>query len=78
MSTAPVTWKRRSRITPTRVLLYGFLIVTAALWLVPIVGAVFASLRVEDFVGLVLDQVRGAKEGGVDRGGHGSGDYTVC
>jgi multiple sugar transport system permease protein len=45
MSTATVAWKRKSRITPTRVLLYGFLIVTSLLWLVPIAGAIFASLR---------------------------------
>jgi multiple sugar transport system permease protein len=45
MSTAAVAWKRKSRITPTRVLLYGFLIVTSILWLVPIAGAIFASLR---------------------------------
>jgi multiple sugar transport system permease protein len=42
---SPVIWKRRSRVTPTRVLLYGFLIATAFLWLVPIVGAIYASLR---------------------------------
>ena len=45
MTTGTVTWKRKSRITPTRVLLYGFLIVTSLLWLVPIAGAIFASLR---------------------------------
>ena len=45
MSTAAVSWKRKSRITPTRVLLYGFLLVTSILWLVPIAGAIFASLR---------------------------------
>jgi multiple sugar transport system permease protein len=42
---SPVIWKRRSRVTPTRVLLYGFLIATAFIWLVPIVGAIYASLR---------------------------------
>jgi multiple sugar transport system permease protein len=40
-----VTYKRRSRVTPARVLLYTFLAATAFLWLVPIAGAIFASLR---------------------------------
>ena len=45
MSAVAVNWKRKSRITPTRVLLYGFLLVTSILWLVPIAGAIVASLR---------------------------------
>ena len=40
-----VTWKRRSRISVGRVLLYSFLVLTAALWIVPIAGAIFASFR---------------------------------
>ena len=42
---AEVTWKRRPRISLGRVLLYTFLVVTAALWMVPIAGAIFASFR---------------------------------
>lgn len=40
-----VTWKRRPRVTAGRVLLYVFLTITAALWIVPIAGAIFASFR---------------------------------
>jgi multiple sugar transport system permease protein len=36
---------RRARTTPGRVLLYAFITVTALIWLVPIVGAIFASFR---------------------------------
>jgi multiple sugar transport system permease protein len=35
----------RARITPGRVLLYAFISLTALVWLVPIAGAIFASLR---------------------------------
>lgn len=35
----------RKRLRPARILLYAFISVTAFIWLVPIVGAVFASLR---------------------------------
>ena len=37
--------RRRPRITPGRVLLYAFISLTAAVWLVPIAGAIFASFR---------------------------------
>ncbi len=37
--------RRRPRITPARILLYAFISLTAFIWLVPIAGAVFASLR---------------------------------
>jgi len=36
---------RRARLRPGRILLYAFITVTAVLWLVPIVGAIFASFR---------------------------------
>jgi multiple sugar transport system permease protein len=42
---AVVPHKRRSRVTPARVLLYTFLAATAFVWLVPIAGAIFASFR---------------------------------
>jgi multiple sugar transport system permease protein len=38
------TWKR-ARVRPARVLLYVFITLTALVWLVPIAGAIFASLR---------------------------------
>jgi multiple sugar transport system permease protein len=37
--------QRRSRITLGRILLYAFISLTALLWLVPIAGAIFASIR---------------------------------
>jgi multiple sugar transport system permease protein len=37
--------RRRIRIRPARILIYVFITLTALVWLVPIVGAVFASLR---------------------------------
>jgi multiple sugar transport system permease protein len=37
--------RRRSRITLGRILLYAFISLTALLWLVPIAGTIFASLR---------------------------------
>ena len=37
--------QRRLRLRPARILLYAFISLTALVWLVPIVGAVFASLR---------------------------------
>jgi multiple sugar transport system permease protein len=37
--------RRRPRITVGRILLYTFISVTALLWLVPLVGTVFASFR---------------------------------
>ncbi len=37
--------RRRSRITLGRILLYAFIAFTALLWLVPIAGTIFASLR---------------------------------
>ena len=42
---ADVAWKRRPRISVGRALLYAFLVLTAALWIVPIAGAIFASFR---------------------------------
>jgi multiple sugar transport system permease protein len=49
-ATAPATpaaagSRRRARITPWRVVLYAFIAVTALIWLIPIVGVIFASLR---------------------------------
>ncbi len=43
-TTAPAHY-RRPRISPGRALIYLFVIATAALWMVPIAGAVFASFR---------------------------------
>jgi multiple sugar transport system permease protein len=37
--------RNRKRLTPGRVLLHGFLLVTAVLWLIPVVWAVFTSFR---------------------------------
>ncbi|MCA9861389.1 MAG: carbohydrate ABC transporter permease, partial [Thermomicrobiales bacterium] len=37
--------KRRKPITLGRILLYAFVSVTAFIWIVPIAGAIFASLR---------------------------------
>ncbi len=37
--------KNKTPVRPTRILLYVFLTLTALVWLVPIVGAVFASFR---------------------------------
>jgi multiple sugar transport system permease protein len=37
--------QRRFRLRPTRILLYAFVALTALVWLVPIVGAIFASFR---------------------------------
>ncbi|MEA2585787.1 MAG: multiple sugar transport system permease protein [Thermomicrobiales bacterium] len=37
--------RRRVRVRPARILLYAFISLTALVWLVPIAGAVFASLR---------------------------------
>jgi multiple sugar transport system permease protein len=37
--------RRRHRVRPGRILLYTFVTVTAALWLVPILGVIYASLR---------------------------------
>jgi multiple sugar transport system permease protein len=36
---------RRVRVRPARILLYAFITVTAIIWLVPIVGAIYGSLR---------------------------------
>jgi multiple sugar transport system permease protein len=43
-STAPLP-KRRKPITLGRILLYAFVSVTAFIWIVPIAGAIFASVR---------------------------------
>ena len=45
MSTAAIGSRRRPRIAPARILLYAFISLTALVWLVPIAGAIFASLR---------------------------------
>ena len=46
MTTATaVESRRRPRITSGRILLYAFIALTALLWLVPIAGTIFASLR---------------------------------
>ncbi len=37
--------RRRGRVRPARIVLYAFVSLTALIWLVPIAGAVFASLR---------------------------------
>lgn len=37
--------RRRSRLRPGRVLLYTFVTLTAVVWLIPIVGVIYASLR---------------------------------
>jgi multiple sugar transport system permease protein len=36
---------RRARVRPSRILLYAFISLTALLWLVPLAGTIFASLR---------------------------------
>jgi multiple sugar transport system permease protein len=46
MIAAPaVRTQRRTRVQPARILLYAFISVTAVVWLVPILGAIFASFR---------------------------------
>lgn len=46
MSTVNVAGPRRkARVRPARILLYAFVSLTAFIWLVPIAGAIFASLR---------------------------------
>jgi multiple sugar transport system permease protein len=45
MAVATITYRRKPRISVGRVLLYTFLTLTAAIWLVPIAGAIFASFR---------------------------------
>ncbi|MDQ3167086.1 MAG: carbohydrate ABC transporter permease [Chloroflexota bacterium] len=45
MTDVPVSSGPRFRMRPTRIVLYAFISLTALLWLVPIVGAVFASFR---------------------------------
>ena len=42
---APAGGKRRSGLRLSRILIYIFLTLTALLWMVPIAGAIFASLR---------------------------------
>ncbi|MEA2513295.1 MAG: multiple sugar transport system permease protein [Thermomicrobiales bacterium] len=37
--------RRRVRVRPARIVLYAFISLTALVWLIPIAGAVFASLR---------------------------------
>jgi multiple sugar transport system permease protein len=44
-ATTTAAGSRRRPITVGRVLLYAFIAVTAVIWLVPLVGAVYASLR---------------------------------
>jgi multiple sugar transport system permease protein len=45
IAASPVPKHHRRRLRPSRILLYGFVSLTAFVWLVPIAGAVFASLR---------------------------------
>ena len=46
MSASPITQERRRKpITFGRILLYTFITVTAFIWVVPIFGAIFASVR---------------------------------
>jgi multiple sugar transport system permease protein len=45
VSTAAIGSRRRPRIAPARILLYAFITLTALVWLIPIAGAIFASLR---------------------------------
>jgi multiple sugar transport system permease protein len=45
VSTAAIGSRRRPRIAPARMLLYAFITLTALVWLIPIAGAIFASLR---------------------------------
>jgi multiple sugar transport system permease protein len=45
MTAAAIGSPRRKRVRPARVALYVFIALTALVWLVPIAGAVFASLR---------------------------------
>ena len=45
MASSGTIARRKPRISLSRVLLYTFLVATALLWLVPIGGAIFASLR---------------------------------
>ena len=42
---AAVHSRHRVRLRPARILLYAFVSITALVWLIPIVGAVFASFR---------------------------------
>ncbi len=41
----PASSRRRVRVRPARILLYAFISLTALVWLVPIAGALFASIR---------------------------------
>jgi len=43
--TAPTFERNKAKFTPARGLLYIFLTVTAVVWLVPILGAIYASFR---------------------------------
>ena len=45
MSAGAITYKRKPRIAPARLLLYSFISLTALVWMIPIAGAIFASLR---------------------------------
>jgi multiple sugar transport system permease protein len=45
MAVATYHHKRKPRVSPARVLLYAFISLTAAIWMIPLAGAVFASLR---------------------------------
>jgi multiple sugar transport system permease protein len=45
IATTAVGSQQRVRVRPGRILLYAFIALTALLWLVPIAGAIFASLR---------------------------------
>ena len=45
MTAANVVGAKGKKLTPQRVLLHGFLIGLAVLWLVPLIGAVFSSFR---------------------------------
>ncbi|MFN8593611.1 MAG: carbohydrate ABC transporter permease [Thermomicrobiales bacterium] len=44
-SSAAAGSRRRKALSPARILLYAFITLTAAIWLVPIAGAIFASFR---------------------------------
>jgi multiple sugar transport system permease protein len=45
ISGAVIDNRRRNRVRPTRILIYAFLSIAAVLWLIPIVGVLYASFR---------------------------------
>jgi multiple sugar transport system permease protein len=66
-ATATTTTRNRRRLTPGRVLLYVFVVLTALAWLFPVIWAVFNSFRDYDYTSV---------HGYVSLGGFTFGNYT--